>query len=222
MSKLWYINQRVTQGGAAAVLWYLTGGIAAAKCKAAYAVKGAASLAASYINLTGDATYDITTTAAPTWNATNGWIFAAAEFLKTAAVNDKTWTQIIRFSDYAAGNTWIMGSASSASTYFMMGPRYAGVLTGYMGALSIQDAGPATAGVVALANFKLYLNGAQVGTTAADAWSGTNTQDIYIGAWNNAGTATGKCACYVQHAAIYSDVLTDTQILELSTAMAAL
>lgn len=71
-----------SQGAVAEIPWYLSGGISAANCAVAYAAKGAASLAASYDNLAApgnglpDGTYDATAGTPPTWNATDGWIFA--------------------------------------------------------------------------------------------------------------------------------------------------
>jgi len=40
--------------------WWLSGGIAAANCVAAYQPKGAASLEASYVNLANPGTYNLT------------------------------------------------------------------------------------------------------------------------------------------------------------------
>ena len=44
---------------AANASWWLAGGIAAANCVAAWRAKGAASYAASKVNLTGNAAYDL-------------------------------------------------------------------------------------------------------------------------------------------------------------------
>src|SRR4030042_328416 len=61
----------------AAIPWYLSGGIPKADCLAAYQPKGAASYAASKVNIVNPGTYDLTDGAAfPTWDVVNGWTFA--------------------------------------------------------------------------------------------------------------------------------------------------
>ena len=57
------------------VPWYLAGGIAKANCIAAYQPKGAASLAASYVNLVTPGTYDAAPGTAPTFDSALGWTF---------------------------------------------------------------------------------------------------------------------------------------------------
>ncbi len=59
--------------------WYLSGGIAGANCIGAYQAKGAASYAASKVNLNNPGTNDLSDGAAfPTWAADTGWTFVAA------------------------------------------------------------------------------------------------------------------------------------------------
>jgi hypothetical protein len=59
---------------AAATSWWLAGGISASDCIAAYQPKGAASYAASLININNPGTRNLTNTGIdPSWDATNGW-----------------------------------------------------------------------------------------------------------------------------------------------------
>lgn len=60
-------------GGAAAVPWWLSGGMTAAQCVGAYLAKGAADLATSLINLNSPGTYNLAVrTGNPTFGA-GGW-----------------------------------------------------------------------------------------------------------------------------------------------------
>ena len=82
-----------TPAAAAVPGWWLAGGIAAANCIGAYRAKGAASQAASYVNLATPGTYDLTTVAAPSWDASAGWQY-------TDSAN------ILTSSGYTVRNTW--------------------------------------------------------------------------------------------------------------------
>jgi len=55
--------------------WWLSGGISAANAILAYQAKGAASYAASLVNLANPGTYDAYAGSAPTWAAGTGWTF---------------------------------------------------------------------------------------------------------------------------------------------------
>ena len=55
--------------------WWLAGGIDPDDCIAAYQPKGAASYAASKVNLANPGTYDLTNGNDPSWSADNGWTF---------------------------------------------------------------------------------------------------------------------------------------------------
>ena len=59
----------------AAVDWWLSGGINAANAIVVYQPKGAASYAASLVNLANPGTYDAYAGSAPTWAAGTGWTF---------------------------------------------------------------------------------------------------------------------------------------------------
>ena len=95
--------QPKSQAVAAAGGWWLSGGIAAADCIVAYQPKGAASYAASKVNLANPGTYDGTDGNAPTWDAVNGWTFDGSDdSIITGYKPTGTQVQsvIIRFSDF--------------------------------------------------------------------------------------------------------------------------
>src|SRR4030042_266315 len=70
--------------------WWLAGGISAANCLAAYQPKGAASYAASKVNLANPGTYDaVDGVAFPTWAAATGWTFnGVAQYLTSNCPTD--------------------------------------------------------------------------------------------------------------------------------------
>jgi len=85
-------------GGAAAVPWYLAGGVAAADCVGAYLAKGATSLAASYINLANPGTHDLTATSAPAFNTATGWTFSgASQYLISDITPEANYSAFVQF-----------------------------------------------------------------------------------------------------------------------------
>ena len=87
-------------GGAAPVPdWWDLGGTIAC-CVAAYQPKGAASYAASLINLANPGTYDATAGVAPTWAAGTGWSFDGTQWLSSGYdANVNTCSIIARFAN---------------------------------------------------------------------------------------------------------------------------
>jgi hypothetical protein len=201
---------------AAANWWEVTG----QTCVAAYAPRGAASQAASYVNLANPGTYDCTVGAAPTWDATNGWIFnGSSQYLITGIVpNSDDWSAFVRFSNATGQFGWLLCGGSS---YSIMGVSadwlYARC---YFNGQNFQ-LGPATvtSGVLAVAGRNGYYNGASEVTLGIsnNAW-----RNLYIGARNNDGTAIEYGASRIQAVAIYSTALSAGDVAALTTAMNAL
>lgn len=81
--------------------WWLSGGVSASDCLAAYQSISADSYAASKVNLANPGTYDITNGASyPTWNAATGWTFDGIDdYLDTNLPGIKTATTIIIYID---------------------------------------------------------------------------------------------------------------------------
>lgn len=152
---------------AAVVPWYLTGGIAAANCIGAYQAKGAASQAASYVNLVTPGTYDLTEGSAPGgWDTSYGWNFTThTQWLDTHITpSPGSWSGIIRFSDLSGGgNYYLFGCYDGTTSHHW-------------------DIAPSTSSTVS------YNNGAQLGVAPAHA---TGTLGFAVKAAFRDGAANG-------------------------------
>lgn len=211
---------RITTVGFA-VPWWLKGGISASNAKIAYAPKGAASLAASYINLANPGTNNAAPGVAPTWDATNGWMFnGSTQYLTTgfAPGNSTNWTGIIRFSNLTGTAVVDFFGTRATLRFHQEYSMSTHVLTFNMGG-SVNTTLTFTSGVIAIAGGTGYKDGSSVGTftpSSAGDWPA-----IYIGGYNFGGLAR-PLAGYVQAFAFYNTVLNGTQVSAVTTAMNAL
>lgn len=209
------------------VPWYLSGGIASANCIIAYQPKGAANLAASYINLITPGTNDAAEgTAAPTWDATSGWIFTGASsqyLIAGSAAPLKTWSVLVRFSNNSGANgRFILGAWSSGNTYFGIAPTNASGVNYLQGSTNNYKAPSLAGGVLGLVGSDGYRNGS-LDLDFTDTVSGTMNRVLYIGTLNNNGSpAAAYITAYIQAVALYDTTLTAPQVEAVSTAMAAL
>lgn len=202
---------------AAASNWW---DVAGQTCVAAYAAKGAASLAASYVNLTGNATYNAAPGVAPTWDATGGWTFdGATQYLTTGIVPAQSWSMIIRYSNHdSVEDRYMVGNTASAPTRrFYLSPRSSGKSLYGNGNFFTGTAAAVTSGVLAMAQFAAYQNGTADGTITSGV--AVPSLAIYIGARNFDGSANGFCNAKIQALAIYSTTLSGTDVASLTTAM---
>lgn len=181
---------------------------------AVYQPKGAASLAASYVNLVNPGTYDAAPGVAPTLGA-SGWIFnGTSQYLTTGySANQNAATLIVRFAD-KTNNNYIAGWNITAGSRFALlsnatGPFYR------LGNVDTAVAPAITAGVLTLAD-KGYRNGTAE-TAAATLVSASAV--IFIGALNQGGPSAYG-ACTVQALAICSSKQSAAQILAASAAVA--
>lgn len=209
---------------AAAAPWYLSGGISAANCIAAYQAKAVADQAASYVNLANPGTYNLTTTAAPTWDTVTGWTFdGATQFLKTGITPTSTYSMIARFANwnqtlalgYFIGSYWTdrfyLGVNTLASN---------AIIYGFGNKNKSAETPRLTAGVMAVSNFKGYRDGV-LDWDEAGTWAGSATA-IQIGRRGiNTGSGDNYAATDVIAAAIY-DIPIDSYQAALYAAMAAL
>ena len=208
---------------AAAGGWWLAGGIAAANCVAAYQAKGAASLAASYVNLTGNATYNAVAVETPEWDATNGWKRLSGTGILNSGVApaSSAWTIIIRFSNVSEGTPgyqYVMGEAQSGKRMIIGNYEGASRRSYYNTDLLKIEGGAITSGVSCIAGQTGYYNGSSDGTIPGE-WTGAATSTIYIMACNGLGEQYANDNIYVQAAAIYNATLTSEQVSALTTAM---
>jgi hypothetical protein len=215
-------------GGAVAVTpWYLAGGIAAANCIAAYQPKGAASLAASYINLITPGTYDVAPGVAPTFSAATGWTFnGSTQYLDTGVspAVAGTWSIFVQYTGLN-DDACIIGSYITDGACGIWGYKSADYMRCYNGK-DYDDGGDAVnspklvAGNYGLAGKTPYRNGVAEGNLVP-AGGAISLLSPYIGAMNSSGVATQFMPIVIQAIAIYNITLT-TQITALVAAMGGL
>jgi len=197
--------------------WDLNGTITS--CVAAYQPKGAASYAASKVNLANSGTYDAGNgTNYPTWDDTNGWKFLASssQYLTTGITPTSSWSAILRISDMTTKlDMWAFGNYASSG--WGIQPQN-GYQTIYYNGSARSIPRNVTSGVFALAGAQGYYNGSADGT--ATTGNAAPNAAIFIG--DVSGEYRRYLTGYVQAFAIYNATLTSTQIGNLTTAMNAL
>ena len=192
----------------------------------AYQPKGAASQAASYLDLSGNGN-DAVVGTAPTWNAVNGWIFTPNQYLTTTFVaqNDQSQSVIIQVTNVVGGPgaRYAAGSRNAGQAdRFYIAPDAGGGANVYYGNGGFVAAAPAMVlGNLAVAGNQGYRNGVADGA-AIGAFGWVPDQPLYIGAINQSGGALNFFAGYIQVMAIYDCTLTAPQVSVVATAMAAL
>lgn len=214
-------------GEAAPIPWYLSGGVSAANCVAAYQPKGAASYAASKINLAKPGTYDaVKVTNDPVLNTLDGWYGFNPLSTGITPKNDQTWSMIIKFSGATEINDALAGSDNTLGEgKFYLYPRRAADDDRLYGNGGFSALGSRVAdGVMAISGNKCYYNGDLDGTVDT-AWD-VGARSILIGAKNiDAGTdgitANNEFVGFIQAIAIY-DIPIDAYVSALTTAMNAI
>ena len=209
----------------AATGWWLSGGIAAANCIAAYQPKGAASIEASLVNLNNPGTNNATAPAGnPTFDTSYGWAGGSSKYLSTGyVVDDKAHSVFVRFSDAPAANTEIIGTFDATNTKALyIRPNNAGddLVFYYASTNSVSLTG-ITSGVIGVAGPDTYSNGSDVGTLTQDGTSG-GQYPLFIFAINLNGSPGQYYTGKIQAFAMYDSTLTPAQVSALTTAMAAL
>jgi hypothetical protein len=198
--------------------WWEAGG--ATGCIAAYQAKGAASYAASKINLANPGTYDLTEGSAPSWATGTGWTFdGTTQYLKTGMMwgGTEAWTVLVQFSNAAANSSGMLTHVWD-SNHWGLNPTEVNFCTWYRG--GIYASGPAqTNANLGFAAGALYINGtnySNIGTGTAPNY------EIFVAAGSFRGNVYRWFSGNIQAAAYYSNTLTAAQVLAVSTAMAAL
>jgi hypothetical protein len=202
--------------------WWLAGGVADADCVAAYQAKGAASYAASKVNLANPGTYDAADgTAYPTWAAATGWTFdGSSRYLRSGLAPLPAGSVIIRIASVSNAGYQIGAVFSSAARYAIGAMRGAGPSVRWVNGALVEVAPGVSSGVLAIAGTVAYRNGSQdstgVGTSTAIAL------EMLIGCLNNEGTPGLFSDGAIISVAIYSSTLTATQVAAITAAMQAL
>jgi len=206
--------------GGGRVAWYRAGG--APVPVAAYQPKGAASLAASYVNLANPGAYNAATGVAPTFDAASGWIGTGSAWLRTGITSANNMSVFVRFAGMVGGTSMLIGSRLSGldGLYFTSTPDLTSHYYNYGSRALV--AGLMTSGVMAIAGGNGYRDGAL--ETSATGNSVTVGRELYMMALNEDGVVSVFRALNVsiQAVVIYSSVLTADQVAAVSAAMAAL
>lgn len=189
--------------------------IAGQTCVAAYAAKGAADLAASYVNLANPGTDDLTQVVAPTFNTTTGWTFAANGTGTGGCVTGPTmadgYTCAIRVVNMAGAN-----SPFITATNWEMLAHGSGGWTYYTYRGTTVPRSSVSSATVVLAAGQVYVDGTADGVaiTGASAVGGTFKIGTNAAAWIRGGVIAAL--------AIYSTTLDAAQVAALTTAMQGL
>ena len=213
-------------GGGIILPWYLSGGVTPANCIAVYQAKGAASYAASLVNLKTPGTCDLTeTNGAVTWDAVNGFQFVAAgtKALDTGILANGTTSVFVRFAGAASGCA--VGSAV-LNAYFLDWPKTGADYAAYWanaGWTVVSVGGAYAAGTYCHNAIDIYKNGAFLYNFAGKIWGGISLYALTLGADH---TGVGVYDSYftgnILACSIYSAALSAPQITAIHTAISAL
>lgn len=208
---------------AAAGNWWEAGG--ATGCVAAYQPKGAASLAASYVNLANPGTYDAAPGTAPTFDSATGWTFdGATQYLTTGygPSSGATWAAVVRFSNVTNSSVRVPLGATSSGSYYAVIPRNFGATVQYGSGSGVANGATARSlvGVMAVSGANGYFNG--VLDTASISLGASSLGALFIGAANNGGSPANIYGGNIEAIAIYNTAITGPQVAAVSAAIAAL
>ena len=173
---------------ASAIPWYLTGGIPAANCLAAWQAHNAASYAAALVNLAGNAAYNLAPQGGDmTWAPDTGFVGDGVKYFKTAITGaDATWSLIARFANATTNGEALIGAATTATNarkyVFSRNSTNDGHTYGVGTAVVVSPR--LTSGVMAVCGVQGYLNGVSDG--AAGTWGSGTAPEIYVMATNGA------------------------------------
>jgi hypothetical protein len=204
--------------------WYLTGGVPLTNCVAAYQPRGAASYAASKINLANPGTYDVVDGSAPSWDAVNGWKFVSTHYLTTGITPVAGWSYICRTCWTDSPPLYIWGQAGNGTnsiTYM----RLSGFNLFYSNGSETNDNSLALGTinvfrVLGIAGQARYVDGIKAGVDCPAWTGGNNALEINIGALG-ADDVT-KYRGNIQTLAIYNTILTEAQMQAIGTEMISL
>jgi len=202
---------------AAAADWWQ---VAGQTCVAAYKAIGAASLAASYVNLANPGTYNAAPGVAPTL-AAGGWSFGAGQYLTTGVAPQAGFSIAVRFLAGAADGA-IFGVNDANFGWFCQLDSSANRNLYTIGTGTYLITNPAQiAGVVAVANNFAYRDGILDGTIPSGG--SIPAYALFLGARNYNGSPIGiRGNQSIAAVAIYSTTLSAADVAALTTRMQAL
>lgn len=208
-----------------ASVWWLAGGISAANCIAAYQAKGAASYAASKVNLANPGTYNLADGAGyPTWNATDGWIFDGVDDIlrMTSGIVGLSWSFLVKYSD----GSFVTGNDNATVFSGHYGYQIVYIKPSYVGKTEIKygfttkayATGARHSGVGVISNTKYFHDK----TELASNLDGGDSRSLC--GWDLGGyIEVGKYyPCHIQAFAVYNTEITEGQVTALTDAVNAL
>lgn len=187
--------------------------------------KGAASQAASYLDLVGSA--DLTEGVAPTWASGSGWAFGAAgQYLNTGVTPTSASTLVVAFLEFGttSGDPALAGAYDSATArFFVLIHR-----TGGSGGVSYGNGNYVTVspglanGVLAVAGVQGYRNGSAEGSALSGMYD--KPWSIYLGGLNinDSIYSPGALNCEIHAVGIRESTMSSDDVAAASAAMAAL
>jgi hypothetical protein len=187
---------------------------------AVYQPIGAASLAASYVNLVNPGTFDAAPGVAPTHSAAAGWTFnGTTQYLTTGVVPTNAYSMVIRISNGAGGDLVFRAIAATNNT---SGVRF-GLWNSNRDAVAyINNSATSvfpfmSSGVLAIAGLQGYRNGMPEGSPTSGIVGNTDAIEIgrpAIDSFYFLGNIAAVAIC--------SSTQSAAQIAAVSAAMAAL
>ena len=213
------MNGTPATDGWSEIPWYKVGG--ASGVVAAYQPIGATDLANSYINKANPGIYDTAPGVAPTWDTTNGWIFANGQYLLSGIVLSTDYSIAVRYSNaelVTGTNTEVMGGRVGGSNGLAVLAKNNSTIPGCLlidthGARSCSIAGQ-TSGSLAVTNGAIYRDGSLLSNPTAGTI--TDSPTVYLGGASGYGVSHSK---NIQAAAVYSSPITATQGISITSAM---
>lgn len=211
-------------------LWYQYPGT-----KAAYQAKGAASLAASLVNLASPGTNDLSVpvtdpvSTSPTWNSSDGRIYDGINrSLEIGAISivPNTFTLFIRYSNLNLSIIYPEIITMNSSTIVILddalgdGVGIESFITGSSISKLNMDSAP-TGGVIAVNNYGLYLNGSLIATNDTPSSTESTSTTLIL----SSISSNYKAAFYEQAVMLHDNgttVLSAAAIKDISDQMAAL
>lgn len=185
---------------------------------AAYQPKGAADLASSYLDLSGNGN-STGPGVAPAWDAVNGWTFdGGTQYLVTTFTPqvDQSQSMVVQFTN-AADNQTLCGSYNPAAGFLIQ--NFATNVVYHNGA-SVFVLPVLLSGNLCVAGSFGYRNGVLDAVGIANLW--TAPFAVYIGALNLAGAPAQFSQASIQALAIYDCILDGPTVALIAAAMAAL